>query len=371
LREGVPDAKLSNPFPASNPLILPAGKSWGRYTNLGDAVYFYEQEQHTGVNDRWNFSIQRQLPAQIHFDFTYFMNFGHNLPYTKALNMQDPQLSYTNKSAIDATVDNPFYQYLTPDKFPGTLRNQKTVTIARLLNPYPQYGAISQYNTNGVLNRYKAFQFRVQRAFSRGFSFLFAYNYNREQNSEFFNSIDQYADRLTLQWGTMPRHRASVAGSWDLPFGKGRPYLNNLHPVLNAIIGGWQTSHLLLANSGNNLRFGQMITDGSSPKLDNRSPAKMFDTSKFQRPEPYTPRTNPLSYPGVNGNKMWNLDSTLTKTFPIKERFNLEFRFEAYNSPNGFVWADPNMTVTSSLFGRSTNQVNRGREMQYSLRLMF
>lgn len=97
----------------------------------------------------------------------------------------------------------------------------------------------------------------------------------------------------------------------------------------------------------------------------------MFDTSKFQRPESYTSRTNPWSYPGVNGNKMWNLDSTLTKTFPIRERFNLEFRFEAYNSPNGFVWNDPNMTVTSSLFGRCTSQANRGREMQHSLRLVF
>jgi len=144
-----------------------------------------------------------------------------------------------------------------------------------------------------------------------------------------------------------------------------------MHPVLNAIIGGWQTSHLLLANSGNNLRFGQMITDGSSPKLENRTPQMMFDITKFQRPENYTPRTNPLSYPGVNGPKMWNLDSTLSKVFPIKERFNLEFRFEAYNSPNGFVWSDPNMTVTSSLFGRSTSQANRGREMQYSLRLLF
>jgi hypothetical protein len=29
------------------------------------------------------------------------------------------------------------------------------------------------------------------------------------------------------------------------------------------------------------------------------------------------------------------------------------------------------MSVTSSLFGRSTDQQNRGREMQYTLRLQF
>ena len=368
---GVPQAQLSNPFPSTNPLLMPVEKSYGRYTNLGDGNFFYKQEQITGVNDRWNFSIQRQMWNQIHVDFTFFMNFGHNLPYTKQLNMTDPNLSYTNKAALNATVANPFYQILPVEKFPGTLRNQKTVTIGSLLGPYPQYGAIQQYNTDGVLNRYKAFQLRVQRSFSGGFSFLVAYNYNQESNYEFFNAPDQYVSRFTFIPGTMPRHRISVAGSWDLPFGKGRKYLNNVHPVLNVIIGGWQTSHLLLANSGNNLRFGQMITDGSSPKLENRTPEKMFDTSKFANPAPYTPRTNPWSYPGVNGMKYWNLDSTLSKVTPIKEGINLEFRAEAYNSPNGFVWADPNMSVTSSLFGRSTNQVNRGREMQMSLRVIF
>ncbi len=368
---GVPQATLSDPFPSTWPLVQPLQKSLGRYTNLGDTLFFFNQTMHTGVNDRWNITIQRQLWNQIHFDGTFFMNFGHNLPYTKQLNMSDPNLSYTYKAALNTTVANPFYNILTTQKFPGTLRNQKTVTIGSLLVPYPQYGTISQNYTDGVLNRYKAIQLRAQRAFGAGYSFLFAYNYNQERSSEFFNSIDQYANNLTLQNGTYPRHRFSVAGSYDVPFGKGRKYLANMHPVLNAIIGGWQTSHLLLANSGNNLRFGQMITDGSSPKLENRTPQMMFDITKFQRPENYTPRTNPLSYPGVNGPKMWNLDSTLSKVFPIKERFNLEFRFEAYNSPNGFVWSDPNMTVTSSLFGRSTSQANRGREMQYSLRLLF
>ena len=368
---GVPQAKLSDPYPSSFPLTMPLEKSLGRYTNLGDAVQYYEQDQHTGVNDRWNFTVQRQMPGQVHVDATFFMNFGHNLPYGLAVNQTDPQLSYTYKSALDATVANPFYKFSTPDKFPGTLRNQPTVTIGRLLSPYPQYGAITQNYTNGVLNRYKAIQLRAQRAFSKGFSFLFAYNYNQENNYEFFNAIDQYASNFTFIPGTSPRHRASVAGSWDLPFGKGRPYLNNLNPVLNAIVGGWQTSHLLLANSGNNLRFGQMITDGSSPALDNRTPQMMFETSKFTKPDPYTPRLNPWSYPGVNGPKFWNLDSTLTKKFPIKESINLEFRFEMYNSPNGFVWNDPNMSVTNSLFGRSTTQQNRGRECQYSLRLLF
>ncbi|HSB18067.1 MAG TPA: TonB-dependent receptor, partial [Bryobacteraceae bacterium] len=269
---GIPQARLSNPFPSDYPLIMPLEKSLGRYTNLGDPAWFYEQDMRTGVNDRVNFSIQRQLPYQIHFDGTWFMNFGHDLPYTKQLNLTDPNLSYTHKAALNATVPNPFYQILTREKFPGSLRNLKTVTIGRLLSPYPQYGSIEQRFSDGVLNRYKALQLRVQRSYSGGSSFLFAYNYNQEKNYEFFNSDDQFINKFTFIAGTMPRHRVSAAGSYDLPFGKGRAHLNNLHPVLNAIVGGWQTSHLLMLSSGANLRFGGMLTDGSSPKLEDRTP---------------------------------------------------------------------------------------------------
>ena len=63
----------------------------------------------------------------------------------------------------------------------------------------------------------------------------------------------------------------------------------------------------------------------------------------------------------------------MSKTFPIKEAYKLEFRFEAYNLTNSLMWANPNMTVNNALFGRSTGQAvtNRGREMQYTLRFIF
>ena len=54
--------------------------------------------------------------------------------------MMDPNIGYTSKSAIDKQVANPFYQYLTPDKYPGPNRNQKTVALKTLLVKYPQYG---------------------------------------------------------------------------------------------------------------------------------------------------------------------------------------------------------------------------------------
>jgi hypothetical protein len=369
--EGIPAARLHDPFPVSNPLILPVGKGHGRYTNLGNTATWYDQDLRTAVNDRINFSIQRQLANQMHLDVTWFMNFGHDLPYTKDFNLVDPQLSYQHKAELNRRVANPFYQYSTPETFPGALRNQRTVTVSSLLRPYPQYGNLRQSNTAARLNRYQALQVRVQRPFANGYTFLLAYNYNRERNYEFFNSDDQFADRFTFIDSNNPRHRMSIAGTYELPFGRGRRYGSSLHPVLNAFLGGWSTSHLLMINSGPFLRFGQMITDGSNPRLDDKSRDRWFDTSKFQKPEPFTPRTNPWQYPGVVGPKYWNLDSTVSKIFPIKERVNLEFKFEAYNLTNSFVPSAPVTNVLSPVFGRATSQGNRGREMQYTLRLQF
>ena len=258
-----------------------------------------------------------------------------------------------------------------PEKLPGPLRNRPTVTVRSLLGPYPQYTAVNQTNTDARLNRYHALQMRVQRSFSKGYSFTWAYNYNRERSTEFFNDDNEFAGLFTYQDSNNPRHRFGTGGTYDLPFGKGRPYLNSAHPVLNAILGGWSTSSIMTFNSGPFLRFGSMLTDNSNPKIDNPTRDRWFDTLKFQRALPYTPRTNPKQYDGVLGPKYWNLDTTVSKYFPIGERFKLEFKFEAYNLTNSFIPTNPNVDVNSALFGRSTNQQNLGREMQYSLRLHF
>lgn len=68
-----------------------------------------------------------------------------------------------------------------------------------------------------------------------------------------------------------------------------------------------------------------------------------------------------------------SVSMTVSKTFPVRDRYRLEFRFEAYNLTDSLMWGPPNTTIGNSLFGRSTTQAatNRGREIQYTLRLMF
>ena len=126
-------------------------------------------------------------------------------------------------------------------------------------------------------------------------------------------------------------------------------------------------------NSGQYLRFGQLDTDGSSPRIDNRTADRWFDTSKFKQATAFTPRTNPWQYDDLTGPRFWNLDMAVSKYFPFRERYKLEVKFEAYNVTNSFMPGDPNLNVLSSLFGKLTTQsaANRGREMQYTMRIHF
>jgi hypothetical protein len=162
----------------------------------------------------------------------------------------------------------------------------------------------------------------------------------------------------------------SAGGVYDLPIGKGRQHLSNIHPVLNGIIGGWATSHVFMWNSGSFLRFGQLIVSGD-PVISNPTLAHWFNTSAFNAPLAYTPRTNPYQYDGLTGPRYWQLDSTLSKNFQLMERLRLEFRLEAYNVTNSFMPSNPDANIYSSTFGMSTGQANGGRSVQYTLRLHF
>lgn len=81
---GSPPAKLSDPFPAGvNPVIEPAAKTLGRYTELGSTgqSVFSFQNLENAYNDRFSFTFQFQPISQIVVDATYFVSIGSNHYY--------------------------------------------------------------------------------------------------------------------------------------------------------------------------------------------------------------------------------------------------------------------------------------------------
>ncbi len=377
---GMPRATAENPFPADNPLKVPVGKSLGRYTHLGEGATFFPQDMIHPINDRINVSLQRQLPWGVLTDTTFFTNLGRDVQdasmwggdYTYNLNLVDPNYGYTYKGAIDVAVANPFYNLLPETKMPGALRTQRTVTVSSLLRPYPHYGGLTERFLRGMDSHYYSLQFKAEKSMSKGLAFTFGYNYSLETRGEFYDSIATYNKQFTMIDTRSPRHYVRLAGTYELPFGKGRQYASNVNRVVDAIIGGWATSHMFMWNNGPLLTFGTMLASGD-PTISNPTRLKYFDTSKFVINPPYTPRSNPWYYPGLRGFGFWQWDATAAKYFRITERVKFELRMEFYNFPNSFMPSQPDMGVTSSNFGRSTGIAggNYGREIQYTGRIHF
>ncbi len=378
--EGVPRTAISDPFPSTNPLQLPVGKSLGRYTNLGGSPTWFPQDMIHPINDRYNVSLQRQMPFRVLTDTTFFMNMGRDVQdgsmwggdYTYNLNMVDPNYGYTYKGATSVAVPNPFYQLLPANKMPGVMRTQRTVTVGSLLRPYPHYGSMTERFLRDKDSRYYSLQFKAERPMAQGMTFTFGYNYSHETRGEFFNDIATYKREFSMIDTRDARHYVRLAGTYELPFGRGRKYGTDVNRVVDALIGGWATSHIFMWNGGPLLTFGGMIAEGD-PKLSNPTLGRWFDTSKFRQSEPYTPRVNPWYYNGLRGPGFWQWDSTAVKYFNITERVRFELRMEFYNFPNVFMPSQPTMGVTSANFGKSTwiSGGNYGREVQYTGRIHF
>ena len=54
------------------------------------------------------------------------------------------------------------------------------------------------------------------------------------------NELDTYMNNLQYLNSNQPRHRLTLAGTYELPFGKGRPYGANMPTVADAVFGGWK-----------------------------------------------------------------------------------------------------------------------------------
>jgi hypothetical protein len=381
LANGRPQQTLASPFPANNPVIEPYGQSYGRYTGLGGAVSLDEYEMRPQINDRFNLSYQKQVMWGTIVELNYFFNYGTRVPYDINLNMMDPAFRYEYKALINTQVPNPFRNYLTPDKFPGSLRNNANVALSSLLVPYPQYGAITQTNTNGKEMRTHTFEVRAQRPFAKGLSLLVAYAWNRERVQQWFDDLAQYQVLTTdgkegWEWRPTdtPTHRFTTAVTWEVPIGRDRLWLSNMPAALDLVLGGWQYSTALKMYSGRPLLFTQSLIVDGNPKLDSPTRDRWFDTSQFHGvQDSFTPRNNPWYYDGLNGPGVFVTDMTLTKMFNVTSKYRLEARIEAYNALNNIIWDNPDLTVSSANFGKVTRKrlAWTGREIQLGFRFIF
>ncbi len=258
--------------------------------------------------------------------------------------------------------------------------------------PFPQYNNITLYSPYGH-STYNGLDIQVDKRYANGLSLTAGYTWSHsidnvgEQFGGPAGGIQQITDfnASRASSGFDMGQRFVTAGTYELPFGKGKPLLNR-GGVLNALFGGWQVTNILTFQGG--LPFS--VTVAGAPQLlgaNNLTDWRANVVGNWTVPDPNqnlwfnpaafaTPMAGGLYTYGNSGRNILradgigNLDAGLMKMFSITERVQMQFRWEVFNVTNSPQYADPVTTVGPNL-GTISSTVNTPREMQFALRLAF
>ena len=260
---------------------------------------------------------------------------------------------------------------------PGAYTNLQAAT------PYPRFGTINLYESLGH-DWFNSMQFKLERRYAKGFTYLLSYALSRDI-SEFGNDSTAqptpYAPNHYDE-GTSPnerRHILSVSGIYELPYGHGKRFGSRIHPVLDAILGGWQLAGLYRYNSGAPLTpvwTGATLGNGNNarpnivgdPNLSQPSAKLWFNLNAFAKPANYQFGN---SAPGsIVGPSLHGLDTGLLKNFLIHEEKYLQFRWEMFNAMNEVNLGAPSVTLGTTTAGQITS-AGDARTMQLGLKFVF
>lgn len=367
---------LSNVF--VNPVLEPRSPSEVPMSLVGTPFRFFNQDPSSPQQQRWQLSIQRELPGSWLTDIAYVANRGTRIEIDRNINALPNQ--YLSTSPVRDNANNTFLttQVTNPlaGLLPGASLNTPRVTRSQLLRPFPQFGDLTT-TTNQGYTWYHSLQAGIQRRFSQGYTLMANYTYSKfMQATEYLNPADPMPTEVISDVDTP--HRLSVSGMYELPFGRGRAFLNSLGPVTSRFVGGWQINAIYTFQSGRPIGFGNYILNGSFADIpaDNPTVAQWINTNAgFNRIANQqlvnNVRTFPLRFGNVRGQALNNIDLSVFKNTAITERVNLQFRAEALNAFNHANFAFPDSNPTSQTFGVVNGVQNYARRIQMGLRLVF
>jgi hypothetical protein len=265
--------------------------------------------------------------------------------------------------------------------------------------PFPEWQGI-QVGATRARSWYNALQAKFDKRFARGWYTLFAYTYASaldEGGAWDAGNSPQEFDNFAAERGfhqQTSRHRLTMAGIWELPFGRGKQFGANWNGFTNALLGGWQFSTIVTARSGLPVNVGLAQTgidprtgqtyrflgrNGGALRPDrvgnpNTGISPKEDRFRFLDVNAYRVQTiNTAGNAARNsawGPHLWQFDTSLVKRFSFTERVFADFRWEAYNLFNTVNFQNPNGTFGGTAFGQISNAFDP-RVMQLALRVGF
>lgn len=405
-------ASLANPFPSGH--IAETKRDLASLVGQNPGTIVPTKRVNAMVQ-RWEVSLQRELPGRWLMESSYIGNIGSSL--TVGVDANPISRQYQSTSAVrdqnlinflDTPVANPFQGVAG---YEGTnLYTASVISRSQLLRPYPQYTGLGLERYDGA-SSYHALQVRMEKRFSQGYTLMGTYAWSKYlEEVSLLNPTDaNYEKRLNESDSP---HRLAISGIYELPWGRGRTLGSSWSGVRQALLGGFQLQGIFQYQAGRPLTIGNVyysgkLSDlypviksstigvlGSSNITDNvfltniQATGFYFqdDAVKTNGQLDYNKQRNDSrinlaqnlrtlpsrdSYFRNQGNTI--LDLSLIKNFEFSERVKLQFRAEAINSLNKVHYFGPVLNPRDANFGRVTNtdSPTYPREFQLGLRLVF
>ena len=374
--------------------------------------------------EQYNFGIQREIGFKSVLEVRYVGNRSHELIRTVDLNQVDirgngflsdyirarSNLLLTNNAAC-TPQDNPGCQTLTvfPSLANGGSLNSAAVrnlllngSVADLARRYvslgqtgsvqilpnPNMGILDLLGNLGVSN-YNALQVELRRRFSQGLLLQANYTFqktldnispgNAGLNSEDQTRVAAFLDNQNqhLDYGRADfdqTHVFNLNAVYDLPFGKGKYFLNGAGGAVDRLVGGWQLGGILRINTGTPLtivdprgtlnRVGRSANQTAVTNLTNAQISNLIGifnqngnvyfinpsvintngrgAAAFGQPafqgevffDNGPGQSGTLARSTINGPLFTELDMSLTKSIRITERMRFQIRADAFNVLN-------------------------------------
>ena len=322
---------------------------------------FIDQDRRLGYSQMWNLSIQHSIGFDTVVEISYLGNVGHKLPVSGSLNVNQ----------------------LRPEDFGAGNRQH--------LRPFPQFNAVQSVARMWGNSSYHGMNIKVEKRFSGGLNFLANYTYAKfiddvpaqfeagEADVAIQNLYDRAAERGLS--GNDVRNRLVWSSVYEIPLGKGRAVLQ--HGPLAMILGGWNFGTIITLQQGSPMALTTQVnringfTPGPQrvdvirdPDLPNseRTVERWFDTDAVSEPGLY--RFGNSSRDIAQSPGIVNFDVSLLKNHHWGERYNVQFRFEAFNFFNAPQFNEPGRALGAPNFGVISSASNQ-RSLQLGLKFQF
>ena len=399
----------SNPFPSTpaNPATAfnpcaSSGYTCPYYNFLptaGGSVYFVNPHLHTPYTYQYNLSVQHELAKNLMAEVNYVGSSSKGLTSLEDIN---PFLLSTVNGPSPARIlnqaqtDADLIAYCSPANFQSgpsacPFQNVSEFNNVSFANFNSLEASLTKQNgENRILgNTY--------------FTLAYTYGHSIDNASGFRNRDSQVPYYSPGQFRASSNfdltQRITFSGGWDLPFDKawasGPKRLVkgwSLYPILS-----WRTGFPLSISS--ELIYSFSPSDPGPSGAGDDYLANADFAPGFSKITIMNPKTNgnyyfnPAAFAAVpdvynpsdpygttardffRGPGRTNLDLALAKTTPITERWNSEFRVEAFNVLNHTEFANPDTNIDDLTFGQITTTdfgtTHTERILQLALRLTF